>query len=303
MTGRNDPCPCGSGKKYKKCCLPKEQAARLQNPKAAEKLEPEKSAPSRPLEPAVNFPAVVDDMDKSPEIDPLIERINDFWEAFIDAPYEAQWSSVDNMLNEEPELCDGEMVFEITNTLFSKAVQAGEVTRFKQLLSRLQEAAPEAYAQELAYILDYYIRIALLEEDDAALEQYFYQFSPLAGDRLDEYYRIVSALAYHGKLAILHAGMRQARPFVAEGGDLVEWAYAEYTEKLADIELLHLLERNPDLAADDATLQQRFAEYEMEPKPEVFSLHLDYLSGRRKPEWTPADFLYSGRRKNGPGKE
>ena len=25
--GRNDPCPCGSGKKYKKCCMGKEQAA------------------------------------------------------------------------------------------------------------------------------------------------------------------------------------------------------------------------------------------------------------------------------------
>ena len=25
--GRNDPCPCGSGKKYKKCCLPAEEAA------------------------------------------------------------------------------------------------------------------------------------------------------------------------------------------------------------------------------------------------------------------------------------
>jgi tetratricopeptide (TPR) repeat protein len=25
-TGRNDPCPCGSGKKYKKCCLPKHGA-------------------------------------------------------------------------------------------------------------------------------------------------------------------------------------------------------------------------------------------------------------------------------------
>lgn len=24
--GRNDPCPCGSGKKYKKCCLDKDQA-------------------------------------------------------------------------------------------------------------------------------------------------------------------------------------------------------------------------------------------------------------------------------------
>ncbi|MGC9519216.1 MAG: SEC-C metal-binding domain-containing protein [Desulfuromonadaceae bacterium] len=24
-TGRNEPCPCGSGKKYKKCCLDKDQ--------------------------------------------------------------------------------------------------------------------------------------------------------------------------------------------------------------------------------------------------------------------------------------
>jgi len=28
--GRNDPCPCGSGKKYKKCCLPRDQALRPQ---------------------------------------------------------------------------------------------------------------------------------------------------------------------------------------------------------------------------------------------------------------------------------
>jgi tetratricopeptide (TPR) repeat protein len=26
-TGRNDPCPCGSGNKYKRCCLDKDQAA------------------------------------------------------------------------------------------------------------------------------------------------------------------------------------------------------------------------------------------------------------------------------------
>jgi preprotein translocase subunit SecA len=27
--GRNDPCPCGSGKKYKKCCLAREEEARV----------------------------------------------------------------------------------------------------------------------------------------------------------------------------------------------------------------------------------------------------------------------------------
>ena len=26
-SGRNGPCPCGSGKKYKKCCLPREESA------------------------------------------------------------------------------------------------------------------------------------------------------------------------------------------------------------------------------------------------------------------------------------
>jgi preprotein translocase subunit SecA len=25
--GRNDPCPCGSGKKYKKCCMSRDQAS------------------------------------------------------------------------------------------------------------------------------------------------------------------------------------------------------------------------------------------------------------------------------------
>jgi tetratricopeptide (TPR) repeat protein len=32
--GRNAPCPCGSGKKYKKCCLPLHQESTAQQPSA-----------------------------------------------------------------------------------------------------------------------------------------------------------------------------------------------------------------------------------------------------------------------------
>ena len=304
MTGRNDPCPCGSGRKYKICCLPKERAARMQSPEVQQRPKPMISIAPKPSEPEVILPAAaVDNPEVLPEIDPMIERMNNFWEAFIDAPYETQWSTVTDMLTEEPELCDGEIVFEVTNALFLQAVRAGDVARFKELLARLEEVAPEAYAAELHYILDYCIQIALLEEDDAALERYFYQFSPLAGNELDLYYRIVSALAYHGKLAILHEGMRHARPYVAEGDSLIEWAYTEYTEKLADVEILYLLEQNPDLKADDATLQQHFAEYEIELNPESFPLALDYRTGCRTPDWTTADFKFSGRHKNDPGQE
>ena len=29
--GPNDPCPCGSGKKYKKCCMQKDKNAGMEN--------------------------------------------------------------------------------------------------------------------------------------------------------------------------------------------------------------------------------------------------------------------------------
>ena len=38
-TGRNDPCPCGSGKKYKRCCLEKDEAAALAKADAAREAE------------------------------------------------------------------------------------------------------------------------------------------------------------------------------------------------------------------------------------------------------------------------
>lgn len=52
--GRNDPCPCGSGRKYKQCCLEKDEAkARAARAKAAAKApapssEPAASTPGRP---------------------------------------------------------------------------------------------------------------------------------------------------------------------------------------------------------------------------------------------------------------
>jgi tetratricopeptide (TPR) repeat protein len=35
--GRNDPCPCGSRQKYKRCCLPREEAAAVERARAYER--------------------------------------------------------------------------------------------------------------------------------------------------------------------------------------------------------------------------------------------------------------------------
>ncbi len=48
--GRNEPCPCGSGRKYKHCCLEKdEEAARAANAQAATDADkPQTTAATRP---------------------------------------------------------------------------------------------------------------------------------------------------------------------------------------------------------------------------------------------------------------
>lgn len=44
--GRNDPCPCGSGQKYKKCCFAKDEAAKATAASNVPKAAAEHGAPS-----------------------------------------------------------------------------------------------------------------------------------------------------------------------------------------------------------------------------------------------------------------
>jgi hypothetical protein len=61
--GRNDPCPCGSGRKYKLCCLQKDEAKALADrmeaaaaEAAAEPAEAAAATPKRPPKPQTHQP-------------------------------------------------------------------------------------------------------------------------------------------------------------------------------------------------------------------------------------------------------
>ena len=110
---------------------------------------------------------------------------------------------------------------------------------------------------------------------------------------LDNYYRLIYALAYHARLELLLQGMRQALPSVEAADNLVAWAAGEFAEDLGTHEVLQCVQENPDLTADDPELQRPVAELELTVVPEQLEKILDYRSGRKEPAWEAADFALS----------
>jgi len=91
VTGRNDPCHCGSGKKYKKCCLATDEQRRLD----------EQAARQAKLAPALPPLLFFDDDD---ELDDLSNSVLDLVEA---ARFDDALAVCKRLCDEYPEVVDG----------------------------------------------------------------------------------------------------------------------------------------------------------------------------------------------------
>src|SRR5437762_997100 len=119
--GRNDPCPCGSGKKYKKCCWSKDQeeAAR-----AAPDLEPSPLPPAAFSTPPLSPEALAPPPPKTPQQ----EKEDARWNQFESQDYEGRVALFLQTL-EEPELMSNELAFEMLSQLQPEAVNRSERMR------------------------------------------------------------------------------------------------------------------------------------------------------------------------------
>jgi tetratricopeptide (TPR) repeat protein len=70
--GRNDPCPCGSGKKYKQCCLAKDQAAEHATLAAAMAAKP--APPKMPKR--LIYPDFDDEDDLTPASNAVVDLVD-----------------------------------------------------------------------------------------------------------------------------------------------------------------------------------------------------------------------------------
>ena len=91
-TGRNHPCPCGSGKKYKRCCLPTDEATRSEELRHA---LPERQTRRGPL-------FVVDDCD-----DDLDQVSNAVVDLIDQGKLDQAEAAAHDLLERYPEVIDG----------------------------------------------------------------------------------------------------------------------------------------------------------------------------------------------------
>jgi hypothetical protein len=285
--GRNDPCPCGSGKKYKKCCQPKDEEAERAREEEAIRAKPAASpAPAAESSPRPQAP---------PLPDPRLAAWDERWEEFEAADYEEQVALFTRTLD-EPGLMDGEMAFEMLNELYHQAVERQERDRFDALVAKLRERSPDVYAEEAHYLLDFLLTNALAAGRREAIPALARELAERADEDIDLFNNAVDQLAYHGHLSTLVEMMRLAWPKVQRSDEIISWGIEEFAERAADFEVFEYVEHHPRPDAHDPALRERLEPY-VDFDLERLASFLAHLTGQAARPWTLSDFTFAHRRR------
>jgi hypothetical protein len=292
--GRNDPCPCGSGKKYKYCCLPKEREA-----ERAARAEQQAHRSATDLSPG-GLPCA-EELDEafSPEptppaaVDPLVEAANARWEEFEGEGYEGRITLFLKTLG-EPALMDSEMAFEMLNTLYGRCIERGENERFFDLLDRLQEVLPDVYAHDAQYYLAWRINQALVSNQVETLRDLVREMTATAAKDIDTFDNVLDQLAYYGHLPALVEATQMAWPSVKESDNIVTWGISEFARRSMDYAIFHYLEANGTPRADDPALTERLAFFG-DFNPGMLARYLALITGQLRPDWRMEDLQLAKR--------
>lgn len=223
-TGRNAPCPCGSGKKYKKCCLRKHEEEQRQktmseyqvNEESFDDLEEDEDEVGwREAEDAwsaddgsegtgsndFEYEAIYPQIDKSiPEITEAEQEIVDAWwkefsPFYMDRDVDEMIPRIVGFMEEHSSLfihlyLDEECLFE----LGAELARRGEYRRHAELLQRIRKEHPEVYIRSHGYYDRDIITELILDGQRKKISQYFNFFKLYPDSHPDELSEIIDLL-------------------------------------------------------------------------------------------------------------
>jgi hypothetical protein len=241
--GRNDPCPCGSGKKYKKCCwekdLEKESTQLAPTPLsfegATERLGPASLSRNQPT--------------------PAQRR----WDEFERADYPGQIALFQRTLDEG--LMDDENALSMLETLHTATIENGQRQQFLDLSAALRRQAPQAFENRAVYFINWEIEAVLALGQRDRLPALLDELALLADANTELFRTTVDHLAYRGELDLLLGLLRSACSVLRVSTTAAEWEVDDYCEEGLDLEIRAALEANPETTGHEPDLLQRLRSY------------------------------------------
>jgi hypothetical protein len=278
---RNDPCHCGSGKKYKKCCLEKDQkmqrSQQVQKPFEDPNQLPEPEDLLKSLLPEESPQSAKPDRAKDP--DPHTEALDARWEEFLEQDYEGQIAIFLKTL-EEPELMDEEMAFEMLNEIYHKAAEFHQYHRYDALVEQLRERLPKVYHENAPYYLENCISNAVITGRFDRIPVLMDELTLLAHKDIDIFNKVVDQLTYYGQLSVLVQAFETAWPRVKKSPHIVPWGVDEFAVKTVKFLIFDYLEQHGADPSGHPELFERIkSNSELEPE-------------RITPRWSRQDFTF-----------
>ena len=308
MPGRNDQCPCGSGQKYKRCCLSKDRDAKDAQIKADQLEREAKAAANGPpilvsqedvtsnlsSKTSVASPAPKSVISPPPE-DPLMEAIYARWNEFEEADEDLQPALFLKTL-EEPELMDDEMAYGMLSASYYNGPKSPEPNRIEEFVGLLRERLPGVYATSRIYYLHWLVLNANASHKPERLLELACEIAEIAGDEVDIYSQVVHLLAYHGYLEALSKASRIAWPLI-KVSERIRWGQQEYAIWGAKCVLYERLEQTPDLDGGDPQLIEQMMYFVDDLQLDWLKGYVDQTSGRSSRNWSLSDFDFKPTKK------
>jgi len=303
--GRNDPCPCGSGKKYKKCCLAKDQEESLRQtaviapppspvapPRSVPFLTQQHPKPAGPTAPVCASEAPTPPL----PLDPVTERGDSRWREF-ESQNDGGRIAVFLKTLEDAEVMTDDLAFEMLSILHTDAVKSGGRTRFAECVGALRERRPEVFDEGAHFYLSWCLLDALAESRQEVVPSLAWELAARAGRDIDIFNRATDALGYHGQLYVLVEALRIAWPVVKSSDNVVPWGVSEFAEKGVNHEIFDYLEHTASPDPADAVLLDRVRFFVEEPREDYLRQFIGDLTGKSGREWQADDFALRPPRK------
>lgn len=276
---RNDPCHCGSGKKYKKCCLAKDEAAARQ----AARVAPEAVDPFVAGDTVSRLPMPGDRPPPEPRLlSPQEAAREELWNEFEAADIAEVPALFRRAL--DGQLLDDEFAFELLSRLHDKR----ELAQFDTLLEELRAAQPDLYRSSAHYYLEMQIADAIATSRLERLPELAAALAETTGNDLDLFYRSRDRLAYHGLLQLLADTMARAWPHVRASNKFIFGADQEFAADAQQFTLLAYLEHTAAPRADDPSLLAALEQFAAVDQ-QVLADHLALFTGEEDRPWDRTD--------------